>query len=397
MGSEFAIVSSPRPDFKRILLYSVFFFAPFRDLRVLSILSIQDISILLLFIMVIFDIQVRPLKSLITNFLLLSIFLTIVITLQSSIVASDPISSALNVMKIFLTFCLLPIVILYFQPIRSELETLLKCFIFGAGTSCFGAILFDNGLDFNTSGRSSGFAGHPVFFGILTGMAISFAIVFLFLDKRHFLTMFPSVIVMTLGLTLSASSIGIFLPIVALLIILFNDLTRLNLRRLTLGLIFLTLSAYAFMNFQIFAFSKSRLLQTLNPTAGFSTNRISGTSTLQARVVSIQSGFEKIGHSPILGNGFDSAGRVTSVNLEPHNFLILAWQTGGIIVLCLAIILVVISIMSGLRAVQARMVLDLTVLSTSWFALLTSPLLYERSVVTPLLLICTFWYVDRRT
>ncbi len=189
----------------------------------------------------------------------------------------------------------------------------------------------------------------------------------------------------------SESSINSLKFVLTFFLIIVRDFFSLQIGRLLRVTTFCLLSLVAFWNLDVFAYSRTRLFQSLNPSTGFSTNAVSGTSTLEARIFSVKYGWERILDSPIFGNGMDDSGRITDLNLEPHNFFVIGWQSGGLLVLSALIIFSAFSFKALLSALLRNEFPKIIIILVTWLALLTSPLLYERSVITPLILvICTF-------
>ncbi len=382
-------------SFTKILFFGIFLTAPFRDARFIDFLSIQDILIITrLSIMLLGVYGKKSING--RHFLILGIFFFIFCVLQSFLIAVEPIESSINSLKFVLTFFLLPVVFINDCQDRSTFNIAIWCFIIGSVISSLASILVSTTSGISNGDRVSGFAGHPVFFGILSGLALSIALVSF--PKTLILQIFHVLGIATIAyaLALSASSTGFSFIVLTFFVIIFRDLFSLKIGRLLRITIFCLLSLLAFWNLDIFAYSRARLFQSLNPSTGFSTNAVSGTSTLEARVFSIRYGWEKILESPIFGNGMDVSGRITDVNLEPHNFFIIGWQSGGILVLSVMIIFSFFSFKALLSAVQKNELANIIIILVSWLALLTSPLLYERSVITPLVLVLCTWLVESR-
>jgi hypothetical protein len=382
-------------SFTKILFYSIFFTAPFRDARIIDFLSIQDILIITrLSILLLSAAEKRSLSG--KHFLTLGIIFFIFCVLQSFLTSVDPTESSINSLKFVLTFFLLPVVFINDCQDKSTFNIAIWSFIIGSVISSLASILVSTTSGISNGDRVSGFAGHPVFFGILSGLALSIALVSfpktLILQIFHVL----GIAIVAYALALSASSTGFSFIVLTFFIIMVRDLFSLNIGRLLRITTFCLLSFLAFWNLDVFAFSRARLFQSLNPSAGFSTNAVSGTSTLEARVFSIRYGWERILESPIFGNGMDVSGRITDVNLEPHNFFIIGWQSGGILVLSAMIIFSVFSFKALLSALLKNELPKITIILVTWLALLSSPLLYERSVISPLILVLCTWLVESK-
>lgn len=374
----------------KILFFGIFFTAPFRNARFIDFLSIQDILIITRLTVLLLGVaSKRNISG--RNFLILGTFFLIFCVLQSFLIAVEPVESSINGLKFVLTFFILPFVFINDCQDGSTFNIAIWSFIIGSAISSFASILVSTTSGISKGDRVSGFAGHPVFFGILSGLALSIALVNF--PKRRILQVFHllGIAIVAYALSLSASSTGFSFIVLTFFLIIVRAFFSLHLGRLLRVTTFCLLSLLAFWNLDVFAYSRARLFQTLNPSRGFTTNAVSGTSTLEARIFSVKYGWERILESPIFGNGMDVSGRITDVNLEPHNFFVIGWQSGGLLVLSAMIIFSVFSFKALFSALLKNEFPKIIIILVTWLALLTSPLLYERSVITPLILvICTF-------
>ena len=396
MSGRLNVARSSSFSFTKLLFFGIFLTAPFRDARFIDFLSIQDILIITrLSILLIVPDRKKSING--RHFLILGFFFFIFCVLQSFLIAVNPTESSINSLKFVLTFFLLPVVFMNDCQDRSTFNIAIRCFLIGSFISSLASILVSTTSGIPNGDRVSGFAGHPVFFGILSGLALSIALVSF--PKTLVLKIFHAlgIAVIAYALALSASTTGFSFIVLTFFVIMFRELFSLKIGRMLRITTFCLLSFLAFWNLEVFAYSRARLFQSLNPSTGFSTNAVSGTSTLEARLFSIRYGWNRILESPIFGNGMDFSGRITDVNLEPHNFFIIGWQSGGILVLFVMIIFTFFSLKALLSALTKNQLPEITIILVSWLALVTSPLLYERSVITPLVLVLCAWLVESRS
>lgn len=382
-------------SFTNFLFFGIFLTAPFRNARFIDFLSIQDIFIITrLSLLFLVAGGTKSRKSL--HFLILGTFFLIAFVLQSFLIALNPSESAVNGLKFVLTFFLLPIVFMNDCKDRKTFDIAIWAFIIGSVISSVASIFSSTTSGVSNGERVSGFAGHPVFFGILSGLALSIALVSF--PKTLFFQIFHVLGITTVAyaLVLSASTTGFSFIALTFFVIMFKNLFSLQIGRFLRNTTFFLISLLAFSKIDFFAYSRSRLYQSLNPSTGFSTNAVSGTSTLESRFLSIKYGWDRVLESPILGNGMDVSGRITEINLEPHNFFIIGWQSGGVLVLSVMLVFSLFSLKALISAFRKKEFREITIILVSWLALLTTPLLYERSVITPLVLVLSTWLVESK-
>jgi hypothetical protein len=77
---------------------------------------------------------------------------------------------------------------------------------------------------------------------------------------------------------------------------------------------------------------------------------------------------------------------MTSVALEPHNFFLIGWQTGGIVLFILTVVVFIYSCIYFFKSISRKATLEASMIAGSWIALLSGPLVYERSILAPLFL-----------
>lgn len=379
----------------RVVFFSIFLTAPFRNARFIEFLSIQDILIILRTAMIITGVN-RNKPVIGNNLLIIGGLFSVLHALQSFLVATNPTESTINGLKFTLIFFLLPWVFLNDYQGKSTCVIAMRCFFIGAVLSSTATILANTNEAIFAGDRVSGFAGHPVFLGILLGLALSIGIVSMpkkLTGKIFYMVGFAS---LAYALALSASSTGFILIGVTFLILALLNVKVFNYRKLLLVIPFGILLVFAFLNLNIFAYSRSRFFQSINPSTGFTTNAVSGTSTLEARLFSIRFGWKKILESPIFGNGMDRTGRNTEINLEAHNLFIIGWQSGGLLVLAVMVVFFGISMKVLFSVIKLHQSLEIVIIILSWLSLLSTPLLYERSVITPLTLVLCAWLIESK-
>lgn len=381
-ASETRAVESKLSSF---FIAGVFFSCAFRDLRFVSFLAPQDLFLFAAFISLYLNYPPCRSKWKMNQVLLVGIFVCIVFTVFSFLVSRDPIESSFNYAKVFVAFIILPSTIWMFVYSFEDISFLIWSYLSGVLFACAITLFFHIGID---SGRASGLSGHAVFFGMLTSTGIVIALGQSYKNFRVQVLALSVVCLASFALAQSASSTGLVNIAVALLAILIMNIRQ---KRFLISIRFWILPVVFFIiawNSGFLTTAKSRLLISFNPRAGYSSNSISGTSTIEARLYSVRFGWERIKDSLLFGHGLDTLGRSTSIGLEPHNFIVLAWQCGGVLLLFTALTFLFLSMKYFLIFIRKNYTLGVVVWLVTWLELMTEPLIYERSILTPFFLVC---------
>lgn len=364
--------------FTKISIFCVFFFCTFRQLRFIEALSLSDFFVITALFLMLFDNSFELKSSIKTKFVLIVLFILAYFSLTSILVAEDPISSATNFIKIAFAFIILPFVIKSFMKVSYQPSKLYWAYV--AGTIVAGLIdIFFPQTQIGE--RASGFTGHPVYNGILTSIAISIVLIYEYKNSIYRIFGYMILPLLIYILLQSVSVTGILIICTTLVIWITFSFRFGNIRRVIPLVILILMSVSYVWNSAFFLPTKNRILLNFNPKTGYSLNASSGISTVDARLFSITEGWVRIQESWIFGHGLDSAGRLTSVNLEPHNIFILGWQTGGILLLFLGILFFLFSLLLFFKAYKLRAHLEASMICSTWISLLSSPLIYERSIL----------------
>ena len=368
-----------------LMMVGVFFTCAFRDLRFISFLSPQDIFLFAALLPLYFGPLESRKRRKLNIYLAASFSLLLIFFCASLLTSANPIESIFNYLKVYVAFALLPSAIWIFVKKIEDAYMLFWGYLSGVLISCLSSLLPK--ISSSGGSRVSGLSGHPVFFGTLTATAIVIALSIEYKTQRTKFLSFIPIIFFAYGLVLSASSTGLVIVLFGLTVIILMNLFGRKLIATIMTMIIVIIGGILVWNANFFSYSKERFLLSLNPQTGFSTNRISGTSTFEARIYSIKYAWERIQDSPIIGHGLDAEGRLTSIGLEPHNMFILSWQTGGVLLLTLAIFFLYISLKYFVLAIKLKFKLGVVVIIVTWLALMTEPLIYERSILAPLFLV----------
>lgn len=376
--------SKGQHKFYKFMIFSVFFACSFRQLRLIPILSPTDIFLIGAFLLIILNQELRSEFIKYTKYIVMGSFFFVYFMISSFLVSKAPLESTMNYLKIFFAFLCLPLTISIFFQFFKNGKLLFEAFLLGS----LSAIIFGifSGNQQVVQDRTLGFTGHPVYNGILISLSIS--IVISNFQSNSFLKILHLLIlpVLIYAFFQTASSTGLVIILSSMSFALIQLLRQ---KRFFLFVFLITLSTLLgilIWNSPEFSLTKKRLLLALNPSRGFSLINSSGVSTLDGRKLSIIEGWIKIKSNLFFGHGLDVYGTNTSINLQPHNFLVLAWLSGGIVLFLLAIIFTIVSIRFLYFASKLGATLETNVIIGSLIALMSCPLIYERSILAPLLL-----------
>ena len=386
MEIDYSAVNMKYNNYKwpKIFLNLAFLTSSFRDLRFISFLSFQDIFLILSFAGFNLKFLESSRRSLLNLLLIRSVFLLSVLILSTFIVSSDPINSSFNYLKLFFAFVILPVCLWFCFVHKLNTESLIYSYIIGAFFACSVSILF--GIGERSNGRSAGLAGHPVFFGTLTGTAIVMLFSIVFKSIALKIVRYTVLGFLFYSLSLSASSTGFLIVGIASFIYFIFLIINSQYRRFMFFSFSAFIFGYVFQTSRFFEYSRLRFSNTLNPKTGFTTRAVEGTSTIEARWFSMKSSWAKIQDNPFLGHGLDTVGRITDVGLEPHNIFFLAWQTGGILLLSIIGYFLVKSSYALFKSINNQKLLATMLITTGWMVLMSEPLIYERSILSPIYL-----------
>jgi hypothetical protein len=258
------------------------------------------------------------------------------------------------------------------------------------GSACVSSIisLLGTSPGIISPGRVSGYAGDPVMYSIL----LSFAVCILLSNFPIILSI--SVILRFLLLSLLILEIlrtgsGSGLAIILIAVIAQRIMPRkANASRESVLIYFGTLMLFAmFWNSAFASKTRDRISLILNPRASYATQAGTGQSTIESRLLSIKYAMDQIRESPILGHGFSFDSQLTVLGLQPHNYFILAWLTGGAIFLICTLLLSLQFSKVALLSYFRGDTLTFTILLGAFSALMTEPFLWDTGFFTPLLMV----------
>jgi len=356
----------------------------YRSVRFVTYASLQDILVIIIFIWIVLTKFAFYRKYLVLMYL--AFFITSILVLQTLLVSDDSYGSIVNIMKCVNTYVFLPLVLKYLtREINSHKYAILS-YTGSASVSSIISLLFAS-PGASSPERVSGYAGDPVIYSIL----LSFAVCVLLSNFPIILRM--SIILRFLLLSLLILEIlrtgsGSGLAIVLIAVIAPRIIPRkAKVSRDSVLVYFGTLMLLAMFWNSVFASkTKDRISTILNPRTSYSTEVRSGQSTIESRLLSFRYAMDQIRESPILGHGFSFDSQLTVLGLQPHNYFVLAWLTGGAILLICTILLSLQFSKVALLSYFRGNTLTFTILAGGFFALMTQPFLWDTGFFTPLFL-----------
>ena len=365
-----------------VFCFFLFFAAFFRTSRLTSYFTYQDILILFGFIFVCFF-NLDFVRSKV-GFFLIVILLTTTLAIATSSNSVDLFHNYINILKVVHCYVLFPLLCLKILQTQSSIKFAILGFLSGAVVSGVIAVQPDPMLSSQPELRVSGTLGHPVFSGVMFAFAIILALSSFLTEIRGWkfirlaLVAFFSIVVMRTqsGTALLVLGMGI-LCWVTLVILSDSKISTkiLFVTSSTLALILLNNYLQGALIFQRFVFNiTSNRTSPLIPT--------SAESTLAIRWQTIGYAWDKIREAPILGNGLDLPGQFNLSGLQPHSTFLLAWQTGGVLLLLGSIFLLMDGIGRMAKSIANRIIVPLTLFIGTWLTMFTNPLLYDVSFIS---------------
>ena len=372
------IIYANRIHFLDYVVFLFFCAIPFRDLRIISFISIQDILLLLGLFMVILKSKETQLDY---GFLYFTAACCTLIAITTGYRTLNYTESLINVSKVLFAYGLMHFFLVNYAKLSYHIYSVP---IFGLGAGLSLVVLTNVGSFFSTGSLSRlvGFSGHANYFafsGIILftgGIYLSFNSVILKSLKLYF------IFVGFLAVIMSVSSTAIFVLYFVLRIKFFEKEKLFT--RIPILFALTAIFYYSFENLAIFNFSRIRLREAFTTRYSYSIGG-TGNTSIQDRLQTYVSSWDRILANPLFGYGLNQKGRLTNVGIETHNYLLLSWQTGGIIFLIFQIVLIIYvckSIHSGLT-----IKFSLSMAICCWFFLMTEPWIYERTVCSTIFLI----------
>lgn len=382
----FIVTATKTQNWNEALLLFVICFLPFfRGIRFVTFLALQDVLVLTVVIWI-FLAKFSFYKKYIPAFAL-TFLVTGVLILQTFIVSDDTFHSTVNILKCLNCYLFLPLVLLYLSRLENAYQFGVSGFIFGAIFSSLVSILGVNGLLVSSS-RVSGYAGDPVMYSIL----LSFALCYLISNDASILkwtiaSRLVAILLISIEILRTGSGSGIAITGLGVFI------TRVFFRAQSMR------RKTSFMDFGIVMIlwivwksdfantTKERIQIILNPKTSYSMSTSSGHSTIESRILSIKHAFVMIRERPILGRGFSLNAQLTDLGIQPHNYFVLAWLTGGLLLLSCTLLFLCFNLKLMLISLRYRDSIVIITQIATFFALMSEPILWDCGFFTALMLL----------
>ena len=375
------MISTSRSGLVLPLLFSTFFFT---SIRYASFISIAETLVIAMFLYLAIK-EFQRLKT-----ILIPIFLSFVIALLFIALTNDqaiqPFQSSINVIRIFLHYSILFCVIsLAVRNIR-DVRLALYCFIGAAALSVTlqGLPWFSQFIKY--SGQRSGFFNYtPVMAGILLSLALTLAIYFIAEPSRKnkwFILLVPILI----------SGIERTQTVSALVLICINYtcffLGTLLQRSMSRNLSYLILLFFnVFFLVTTLNSTVNRFKSILDPLSGLTSKTSGRESTIESRIASIKYSIELATSKPLTGFGFDfQSQKVPYLSYQPHNYIVMSFQSGGIFSLLLALLFFITCLTTLVRALRRNDFVTFSLVFIPISAMLTNPLISTPTLLAPIFL-----------
>lgn len=235
--------------------------------------------------------------------------------------------------------------------------------------------------------RLVGLAGHPVGLAVSSGTAI--CVVF-FLAARGGWALAKVLVLIAngIGVAVAVGATGATVALSGLLLGMFATRDIKNAVIRILGLV--GLAAAAACSLLLLGFGAdllSKLATSVGPSAGvimYSSGDIQG-STVEIRFLTWLASAARIAEHPFAGNGLDESGQIAIGNLATHNYILLAWQSAGVLGLGISAGLTLAGLVSILWLIRSRRsgllsAPGVALLTATITSAMTGPALYGRGL-----------------
>jgi hypothetical protein len=365
-----------------LFCFILFFLAFFRTYRLTTYLTYQDILILGGFIFACF-LNSEYLRSNL-KFLLAVILLTIALAIATTANSVDLFGNYQNILKLVHCFFFFPSLCLMVLRTPSSIKSAILGFLSGALVSSIFVFQPDQLLVTQQGLRVDGTLGHPVFSGVMLSFAIILASSSFLNEIRGWkpirillISIFLIVVLRTQsGTALFALGLALFAWVTYYLLSEVRLIEKILL--VTSSCFGVIILGFTLENLPIF----QRVIFNITSTRTSSFIPATGESTLEIRLQTLYYAWERIKEAPFLGNGLDLPGQFNYSGMQPHSIFLLAWQTGGILLLLGSIIFFFDGIGRMVKSGMRRSVVPLALFMATWVTLFSSPIFYEASFMS---------------
>ncbi|MFF2487716.1 O-antigen ligase family protein [Microbacterium sp. NPDC058062] len=384
------------PTFLSLGASVAYLWAALTPLRTLTVAGVQLSDIALIIAAILFALGAGQsglalgLPALLATFVVLGLAASI---WASSAGAFDQIESLSQALQFSIALLLVAFVLLFASAVRNGVHNIVLAYSVGATALGVSVLVLPN----EVAGRSVGLAGHPVEVGGSLGVAVAYLSVRLIRQPRRALLLSPPILIMVSAILAAEAATGLVAAVLGIVVGLLMD------KRAVRGVLFGVLGiGLAYVIVSTSAVGVELLAKmTTSFEGGLQTTSsdLASVSTLQSRWVTIQVGLERALEAPWFGHGFDESGQRVVEKLAPHNVLVLAWVSGGVIPLLLLVTLLVFSVATALQIRRGAPHLNwsgadaavVAGVAAAWAAALSGPQMYQRSWLLFALVLPMLW------
>lgn len=362
---------------------------PLTELRVAPQLTFSDLLFALAALIGIAGGQIRTRGggAGLAGWLTLSAWLVSVLVVASSYFAQSPTESAINAVKVGFAVAVVGGVSLKATEDLGMASPMMWAYSVGAAVAAVSGVVALGAGQASQVGsieRAAGLGGHPV--GLAISCGVGMAASYYFSDSRlhqkvlrlFLLAANAAGVIVAVGMTgLGAAIIGV---LVAFPFAVSPQWKTRRLRELGAGAL---LVAVVGIPAGFAGALGGRVSDFVAELTGGGVSAEGREATLAMRWDTWSASLGRIATHPLAGNGFDDAGQLAVGNTATHNFVLLSWQAGGLLMLAVALSSLLASVWAVRRLWLARRVLDVSsvvaVIVSAWVAALLSPTLYARA------------------
>lgn len=356
-----------------IICFLFFMAFPFRDVRFISFLSLQDFLLVIGILILLID---PNFKYMVYKFSLGTLLICVLMALTTFYHSENYAENLINISKVAFAYGVMSIYLLSYARNSNDLH---KYALYGISCGLFLALLLNLESDqiFAPSLRLQGLSGHANYFAfsglICVTLSLFYATISIF--DNFFRLFFFLIGFYSIVLSISTTAILCF----SFIIVLYASKSKGLASQFFRSLLGILISIFLYFNLNFFKSSRNRLSEAFTERYSYSIGGL-GNNSLQDRIYTNAASIEKIKKNPFLGYGLDVDGRLTSTGIETHNYLLLSWQTGGIFFLVFQLILISLLIRHLVRAPILRVNVALSLCLFSF--LFSQPWIYERTTTS---------------
>ena len=130
-----------------------------------------------------------------------------------------------------------------------------------------------------------------------------------------------------------------------------------------------------------------RISIALKPRTGLSSLATGSESTLESRLASLNYSIQLSRTKPLTGFGFDFSSQIVPyLQFQPHNNLILSFQSGGLLFLLIELVFTFFCLISIVRSLKSGDFLTFSLVFVPLATMFTNPIISNPTLLSPLFL-----------